>query len=129
MSLTLCGDCGAEIPEPHDTPYEARQACPTCGSTSRRRLVEVAASLTAGASISTAGSVERGLNDLRLAVLGILVGIALSVAFGIDASWPVQVAAGVATFACSAALIRWPKSRHLMMQFMHRVTGRLIRAV
>ena len=105
------------------TPIEERQACPSCGSTSRTRIVELEATVAGRATIPAAESVERGLNDIRLTVLGILVGIALSVGFGVDSSWPVQVAAAVGTFVGSALLIRWKESRHLMMEFMHRVTG------
>jgi hypothetical protein len=40
--------------------------------------------VTGRAVVSGTATVVRGLNELRLAVLGILVGIALSVAFGVD---------------------------------------------
>ena len=60
---------------------------------------------------------------MRLAVLGILVGIALSVGFGIQAWWPVRIGAALATFFGSSFLIWWPWSRNLMMEYMHRVTG------
>ena len=51
--------------------------------------------------------VERGLNDIRLAVLGILVGIALTVGFGVPGSVWVQVLAGLGAFATGCVLIRW----------------------
>lgn len=111
------------IDEAHDVAFKDRKPCPSCGSTSRTRLVEVEATVAAQANVSAAGSVERGLNDVRLAVLGILVGIALSVGFGVQQPWPFAIGAAVATFAGSAALIRWRWSRNLMMAFMHWLTG------
>ncbi len=68
-------------------------------------------------------SVERGLNDVRLAVLGILVGIGLTVGFGLPAIWPIRLGAGAGAFLGAAGLIAWPRSRHLLMAFMHRLTG------
>jgi hypothetical protein len=81
------------------------------------------ASLVAGASLSATGTVERGLNELRLAVLGILVGIALSVGFGVEARWWIQLLAGIGSFAGACFLVSWPPSRRRMMSFMHRLTG------
>ncbi|MEP6978091.1 MAG: hypothetical protein ABI948_08560 [Thermoleophilia bacterium] len=45
---------------------------------------------------STTTEVERGLNGIRLAVLGIVVGIALTVAFGVQAVWWARVLLGSA---------------------------------
>jgi hypothetical protein len=83
----------------------------------------VEGSVTVKASASARAEVERGLNDMRLAVLGILVGIGLTVGFGVPGSWLVQVVAGVAAFAAGCLLIRWSRSRHYLMEFMHWVTG------
>jgi len=63
------------------------------------------------------------LNDIRLAVLGIIVGIGLSVGFGIEASWPWQVAAGIGSCVVSAAAIHHPRTRNWLMSFAHRLTG------
>ena len=121
------GDCSChcfgQFLDDGEAPYEERIACPTCGSTKRTRTHEMTASVTARASISAAGDVERGLNDIRLAVLGILVGIALTVGFGVPVWWPLRVVAGLASFALAAGLIRWPWSRHKLMAFMHWLTG------
>lgn len=71
----------------------------------------------------TSATVERGLNDIRLAVLGILVGIALAVGFGVEARWWIQLVAGIGSFAVACFLVRWPQSRRRLMSFAHRLTG------
>jgi ribosomal protein S27AE len=116
-----CGKCGLVLDERSDIPMEKRQPCPRCGSTSR--TVDGAATLEAAVSTSVRGEVERALNDIRLAVLGILVGIALTVGFGVPGNWWVQVLAGVAAFAAAAFLIWWRPARKRLMAFMHRITG------
>jgi hypothetical protein len=63
------------------------------------------------------------LNQLRLAVLGILVGIGLAVGFGVPGPWTVKLLAGLGSFAASCLLIRWSRTRHLLMAFMHWLTG------
>jgi hypothetical protein len=78
---------------------------------------------TINVSGSVSAEVERALNDVRLAVLGILVGVALTVGFGVPCSWWVQVLAGLGAFAVGCVLIRWRWSRNHLMEFMHRVTG------
>lgn len=67
-------------------------------------------------------SVDRGLNETRLAVLGILVTIGLTVGFGVGGPWWSKLAAGGGSFLLSALLIKLPTSRHLMMSFMHWLT-------
>jgi len=67
--------------------------------------------------------VERALNEMRLAVLGILVGIGLTVGFGVPCPWWAQIVAGVSAFAMGCVLIKWTFSRQLMMRFMHWLTG------
>jgi hypothetical protein len=57
------------------------------GSGDEGQTHEKTGSLTARANISSLETVERGLNEMRLAVLGILVGIGLTVGFGV----PVQL--------------------------------------
>jgi hypothetical protein len=86
-------------------------------------MVEATASLHATATMTAEGSVERALNDLRLAVLGILVTIGLTVGFGLQHAWWIRVLAGAGSSFLFARLIAWPRSRHWMMAFMHRVTG------
>jgi hypothetical protein len=82
---------------------------------------EVEANVTVGIHASAEASVRRGLNEVRLAVLGILVAISLGAAALAPGWW--RLVAGVGTFALSCLLIRWERSRHLLMEFMHRVTG------
>jgi hypothetical protein len=79
--------------------------------------------MTVGVSASVATTVERGLNELRLAVLGILVGIGLAVGFGTPGPWDVKLLAGLGSFVGACLLIRWRRTRHLLMAFMHRLTG------
>jgi uncharacterized membrane protein YedE/YeeE len=92
---------------------------------SERELVTHQATMTATLRVggSASAQVERGLNDTRLAVLGILVAIGLTVGFGAPGGWAVQLVAGAGSFALACALIRWPRSRHVLMEFMHRLTG------
>jgi uncharacterized membrane protein YedE/YeeE len=116
---TLCSNCGALLDA--EAPGDERRACPECGSTARTHEVE--ATFTARASVSATASVERGLNELRLAVLGILVGIGLTVGFGVQGAWWVRTAAGAGAFALSMALLRWRASRHRLMAAMHWLTG------
>jgi hypothetical protein len=59
---------------------------------------------------------------MRLAVLGILVTIGLSVGFGLEARWWIQVLAGVGAFAAACALVAWTPSCDRLI-FMHRLTG------
>jgi hypothetical protein len=72
--------------------------------------------------MKTAGDVERALNDIRLAVLGILVTIGLSVGFGVPGPWWCQILAGVGAVAVVCAAIRWLE--HPLMTVMHWLTGR-----
>jgi len=62
----------------------------------------------------------RGLNDARLAMLGILVAIALGAAALAPGWW--RLLAGLGAFAASCALIKWPRSRHGLMSFIHWLT-------
>ena len=55
-----------------------------------------------GMRASATAEVQRGLNGIRLAVLGIVVGIALTVAFGVQAAWWMRVLLGIGTFASPA---------------------------
>jgi hypothetical protein len=73
-------------------------------------------------SVTAELSVVRGLNEMRLAVLGILVTIGLTIGFGVDGPWWSQLGAGGGSFVFSALLIKLPRSRHLMMSFMHWLT-------
>ena len=78
---------------------------------------------TVGVKASVTTEVERGLNGIRLAVLGIVVGIALTVAFGVEVAWWVRVLLGVGTFALTCFLFWWRPVRSVLMAFMYRITG------
>jgi hypothetical protein len=117
-----CAECGYPIAEEFDQPE--RKPCPRCGST--RRDISASVNLTAEVRAAIRAEVERGLNDVRLAVLGILVTIGLtvglSVGFGIpSAHW--GVVAGIGSLLLAAALIWEPRSRNFLMEMMHRLTG------
>lgn len=120
-SAVTCARCGAPIDEPTDLPAEERSPCSRCGSRARAFAAKVASTVTVTSSVNA--EVERGLNDVRLAVLGILVSIGLTVGFGVGGSICWRVAAGVGAFAFAAFLIWWRPVRKLLMAFMHRLTG------
>jgi hypothetical protein len=83
-----------------------------------------AASLTATTGMEVSAEVKRGLNDIRLAVLGILVTIGLTVGFGISVwcGWW-GVLAGIGSFVIACGLIKWGWSRNKLMEFAHWLTG------
>lgn len=96
----LCGnsECRALIDEPPGTPLDERKPCLQCGSTSR--MVLASAHLEAHMSAQIMGTVTRSLNELRLAVPGIIVGIGLAVGFGVGAD-------GGLALSPAPALSRW----------------------
>ena len=74
---------------------------------------------------SVSARVNRGVNDMRLGVLGLGVGVGMGAA-GVSSRAGSEVAApvGVAATLAAAELIRWRRSRHLLMEAAHRLTGR-----
>lgn len=67
-------------------------------------------------SISLSLTVEQALDEIRLAVLGIVVGVAVGVGFGAGeavGAWWAGVASFFATFPVLALLLRWAPSRRL----------------
>jgi hypothetical protein len=82
---------------------------------------EMTAQMTPSASVET--SVERGLNETRLAVLGIVVAIGLTVGLGFDATWWIGVLAGGGSFLFACFVIRFRPARRQLMSFMHWLTG------
>lgn len=82
---------------------------------------KMTAHVTASASVET--SVERGLNETRLAVLGIVVAIGLTVGVGFDETWWIGVRAGGGSFLFSCVVIRFRPARRQLMSFMHWLTG------
>jgi uncharacterized membrane protein YedE/YeeE len=63
--------------------------------------------------------VMRGLNEIRLAVLGIVVTIGLTVGFGVQCSWWVRTLAGLGSFVLACAFLKVPHLRKLAMRFAH----------
>jgi hypothetical protein len=116
-----CGKCKALIDEPRGLPMEERKPCPECGS--KFRMISAGLHVRAEGNVTLEGSVRRGMNETRLAVLGILVTISLGVAALVPESWWARLLAGIGSFAVASLLIAWPRSRHLMMSYVHRITG------
>jgi hypothetical protein len=81
------------------------------------------ASLTAAVRVEVApirAEVGRAFNETRLAVLGIIVPIGLTVGFGVSGPWWVRVAAGVGSVLIFGGLIR--VGRQPVMVTMHWLT-------
>jgi uncharacterized membrane protein YedE/YeeE len=78
---------------------------------------------TSKVTASVEGKVERALNGIRLAVLGILVGIGLAVGFGVEGDWWIRVVAGIGSVALACAVIGNRRTRNAAMTLMHRLTG------
>jgi hypothetical protein len=91
----------------------------------RKPVVHEMEMITAPVTVSARveGSVERGLNETRLAVLGIVVAIGLTVGLGFDATWWIGVLAGAGSFLFSCFVIRFRPARRQLMSFMHWLTG------
>jgi hypothetical protein len=102
-------------------PYENREKCDVCGSLNRTYKVELHDTVDMTGSVNR--TIERGLNELRLAVLGILAGIGISVAFGVGGDWWRELAAGVGAVVIAGALIRIKRSRNKLMSLMHWLSG------
>jgi hypothetical protein len=81
---------------------------------------------TGGAALHVTGkaerNVERGLNDIRLAVLGILVTVGLAAA-AIPDTWSSRLGAGLGSFLFACFLINRPRTRRLLMSAIQRLTG------
>lgn len=95
------------------------------GPEPERKPVVYAKEMTAPVTVSATaeGSVERGLNEIRLAVLGIVVAIGLTVGIGFDATWWIGILAGGGSFLLSCFLIGFGPARRQLMSFMHWLTG------
>jgi hypothetical protein len=84
---------------------------------------------TVGVTGSIETSVERGVNEARMAAFFVIfttvVGVGMTVGFA--ASWWLGVLAAVITAAATAVLIaavyRVPAVRQVAMSLMHRITG------
>jgi hypothetical protein len=86
--------------------------------------------LTAGVSLSAAGTVERAVNEARMAAFFVifttLVGVGVTVGFETSAWWLGVVAAvltAVATALVIAAVNRIGVVKRFAMELMHRITG------
>ena len=87
------------------------------------------AHLHGSGELEVSGELRRGVNSNRLTLLAVLVGVALTVAFGVQGvSWLWRVGIGAATFLGLAVLIHvalnHERSTHWVMAFAHWVLGR-----
>jgi hypothetical protein len=123
--VTRCSNCGAEVAP--DEPGVERQPCLKCGSLARTH--ELSATAVAGTSASVELTVERGVNEARMAGFVVIFATALSVglAVGFAAGALLGVVAGLAAVVSTALLLaaiyRVPAVRQVVMEFMHRITG------
>lgn len=121
--MATCAQCGATVDEPDDASAEEPIPCSRCGSLGR--VHEAAATLAAGVRLSASGTVERGLNDTRLGVLGLLIAVGMgSAGLASPAGWEVALPVGLLAGGATALMIRWRRARHLLMEAAHRLTGR-----
>ena len=72
---------------------------------------------------TTKGTYAPGLTELRLAVLGIVSSIALTVAFGVPGSWWCKLIAGVLSFVLACGLIRIRRTQRWLMRLADIVMG------
>ena len=75
-----------------------------------------------GAPINAA--VERVLDEVRLALLGVLLSIGLAVGFGVPSPWCVGVASGVLATIVAAVALRSRRGQKWLARLMHWLLGR-----
>jgi hypothetical protein len=68
-------------------------------------------------------SVTRGLNDLRLAALALLLTFASTLGVGLGDSWWSKLGISGLVFAATVVLLAWPSFRGLVEALMFRVVG------
>lgn len=103
---------------------DARTPCPACGSSARRYSLRIADTVTATDEVSI--RVRRGVNEVRVAVLFVVLGISIGV--GVTAGFEQNSAPlglGVGLLIVLLRLVyRWPWLQHRVMALMHWVTGK-----
>jgi DNA-directed RNA polymerase subunit RPC12/RpoP len=123
--VTRCSDCGIEVPA--DEPGSERLPCPNCSSL--RRTQELRATVTGKSSVSAKLTVDRGVNEARMAAFAVILATALSV--GLAVGFATDVLLGLLTGLTAAAgtalllatIYRVSAVRRLVMEVMHRITG------
>lgn len=123
LDRITCADCGHVLREgpPDSVPPELttvegeRTPCPNCGSTARGYEASFHAQATATASASA--TVTRGVNTERLAVVGFITATSI----GIGALTCALI--GLATGIVLVVILAWPRTRHLLMEGVHRISG------
>lgn len=84
---------------------------------------------TIGVTASAETTVERGVNEARMATFALIFATALAagLTIGFETSLLIGILAGVATAVATALLLgaiyRVGAIRHLAMELMHRITG------
>jgi hypothetical protein len=93
------------------------------------RVYEKSGTPSAGTRAGVEADVVRGMNADRITLLSVLLGVALTIAFGIEGlCWWQRVLTGVLSFAGAAlglhVLFSHERSTHRVMAFAHWVLGR-----
>ena len=100
-----------------NAPEGERTPCPECGSFTRAYEVSASASATLRGELANV-DVRRGVNQDRLAVGAFIAAISLGV-------WAASGCAlfGLATLAVLVLIFALPRTRHLLMEGLHRLSG------
>jgi hypothetical protein len=121
-----CAECGAVVPA--DEPDAERLPCPDCGSLARKYEVGIQATLRMEASLST--KVERAVNEARMGAFVLILGLAVTIGLAAGAAWGVWwgllagFLAAIGTAVLVAFVYRLRPVRNLVMEVMHRITGK-----
>jgi predicted RNA-binding Zn-ribbon protein involved in translation (DUF1610 family) len=125
MATVRCAECKREVPA--EEPGAERLPCPDCGSLAREHAVSAHSTVHVESSVSA--TVERGVNEARMAAL--LAIFAIAVSAGIQEGYASGAWGGLIAFtatllltgALATLVYRVPRVRHLVMDAMHRITG------
>jgi hypothetical protein len=86
---------------------------------------EIAAEVKVTASVEA--SVSRVLDEVRLAVLGVVLATAVAIAFGVGEAthaWWIGVGAGLVTVIAASVAFRWRRSRNALASYADFVLRR-----
>jgi NAD-dependent SIR2 family protein deacetylase len=93
-STATCAACGEKLDTSRDFTDE-RTPCPACGSSARHYSLHISDTVTVTDEVST--RVRRGVNEVRVAVLFVLLGVSIGVG----------VTAGFEQNSAILALMHW----------------------
>jgi hypothetical protein len=102
----------ADEPEGSEQPHEVRE--------------KVEAGMAEAIRTPVTDHLDRLLDELRLAVLGIVLGLGLTILFGVqqEEGWLCGAVAGVGSIAALVILFRWRLSRNAIARILDWVVGR-----